>query len=396
MSGGLITKKQEQFLLEPLHRINLLQGSVRSGKTWVSLVKWAMFVRQRPMNELFMMVGKTRETVHINCVLPLLELAGDGFICTSQNAKIAWLYGHQVRLLGASDETSAGRIKGSTLAGAYIDELTEIPETFYNMTLSRLSLPGAVLIATTNPENPASYVYQKIVKNPDLDAKCTLFLLEDNTFLPASYIENIKKEYTGVFYKRYILGEWCIAEGLVYDFGEDNITDEIPENGEYYVSVDYGTMNPFSAGLWCLVGTRAVRIAEYYHSGRTTFVQKTDEEYCDEIQKLTGEKKIKRVIVDPSAASFIVALRRRGYTVVGANNSVLDGIRRTAEFLRSGAIKIHRSCQDSIVEFGLYRWDEKSTEDRVIKENDHAMDDIRYFANTILRHKVKRGTEVDI
>ena len=390
MSSGLVTSKQEKFLLEPLHRINLLQGSVRSGKTWISLVKWAMFIRQRPVNELFMMVGKSRETLHINCIIPLAELAGNDFVCTSHNAKTAWLYGHQIRLLGAGDETAAGRIKGSTLAGAYIDELTEVPETFYNMTLSRLSQPGAVLIATTNPENPSSYVYQKIVKNQDIDASCTLFLLEDNTFLPKEYIENIKREYTGVFYKRYILGEWCIAEGLVYDFGEENIVDDKPTDGEYYISVDYGTMNPFSAGLWCVTSERAVRIAEYYYSGRTTNLQRTDEEYCDEVIKLADGKNIKRIIVDPSAASFIASLRKRGYTVLQANNTVMDGIRRVAEYLRAGIIKIHRDCKDSIAEFGLYCWDEKATEDKVIKENDHAMDDIRYFVNTILRHKFKR------
>jgi PBSX family phage terminase large subunit len=181
-----------------------------------------------------------------------------------------------------------------------------------------------------------------------------------------------------------------VAEGLIYDFGEENIVDEKPADGEYYISVDYGTMNPFSAGLWSVTNTAAVRIAEYYYSGRTSFVPKTDEEYCDAVERLAGDRKIKRVVVDPSAASFIAALRKRGFTVIQANNDVMDGIRRVAEYLRSGAIKIHRDCHDCIEEFGLYRWDEKSTEDKVIKENDHAMDDIRYFVNTILRHKFKR------
>lgn len=384
----LYTEKQREFLLTPLRRINLLTGSVRSGKTWVSLVKWAMFVRSRPKNELFMMVGKTREALGFNCQDLLEHLTGGEFICSTKKANIAWLYGHEVRMLGANDEKAAGKIRGSTLAGAYIDELTEIPESFYAMTLSRLSVDGAVLMATTNPDSPNSYVYQKIVKNPNIDARYYNFRLTDNDFLSQSYIENITKEYTGVFYRRYILGEWCIAEGLVYEFGEDNIVDEAPSNGEWYISVDYGTLNPFSAGLWCVLGDRAVRVSEFYYSGRDTERQRTDEEYVDDVIRLAGNRDIIRVVVDPSAASFIEALKRKGLHVKRADNEVLDGIRRTSTFLRNGNIKIHRSCENAIAEFGLYRWDERSTEDAVIKENDHAMDDIRYFANTILRKKI--------
>lgn len=387
---GLISRKQQEFLLDPLHRINLLQGSVRSGKTWVSLVKWAMFVRQRPTTELFMMVGKTRETLHINCITLLAELAGENFVCTSQTAKTAWLYGHQIRLLGASDDSAVSRIKGSTLAGAYIDELTEIPESFYKMTLSRLSVDGAALFATTNPDSPNNYVYRTIVTNDDIDAKCYKFLLTDNDFLPESYVENITKEYTGVFYRRFILGEWCIAEGLVYEFGEENITDDSPNDGEWYISIDYGTMNPFSAGLWCVKDDKAVRVDEYYYSGRSTGKQRTDEDYCDDVKKLAGDREIVQVVVDPSAASFIESLKRKGFRVKKADNSVLDGIRRTATYLRDGNIKINRKCEHAIAEFGLYSWNDKANQDEVVKENDHAMDEIRYFCNTIMRRKVRR------
>ena len=182
-----------------------------------------------------------------------------------------------------------------------------------------------------------------------------------------------------------------MSDGLVYYFGEDNIVDEIPSNCEYYISIDYGTMNPFSAGLWCLVGGNAVRIKEFYYNGRKSGVQRTDEQYCDDIEALANGYNIKRVIVDPSAASFIAALRKRNFSVIKANNEVFDGIRRTAEFLREGKIKIHRSCTDCIAEFGLYRWDEKASTDTVIKENDHAMDDIRYFVNTVLKNKQKKA-----
>ena len=153
------------------------------------------------------------------------------------------------------------------------------------------------------------------------------------------------------------------------------------------MSVDYGTLNPFSAGLWCVQEGKAVRIGEYYYSGRDTQRQKTDEEYCDAIEALAGGREIRRVVADPSAASFILALRRRGFRVIRGDNAVLDGIRRTAAMLRSGELLIHRGCVHAIEEFGLYCWDEASGEDRVVKENDHVMDEIRYFVNTVLRRK---------
>ena len=153
--------------------------------------------------------------------------------------------------------------------------------------------------------------------------------------------------------------------------------------------MDYGTLNPFSAGLWSVTGSKAVRIQEYYYDGRNKKKQLTDEEYCNEIEKLAKGQTITKVIVDPSAASFITALKRRGFRVQQADNSVLDGIRRTAVYLKNGNIKIHRSCTDAIREFGLYRWDEKKTSDTVVKENDHAMDDIRYFCSTVMRKKVR-------
>ena len=182
-----------------------------------------------------------------------------------------------------------------------------------------------------------------------------------------------------------------LAEGLIYPmFDENCIVDELPEKGEYYVSCDYGTLNPFSAGLWRWDGKTATRIREYYYSGRENQKNKTDEEYADEIEKLIGEADVKSIIVDPSAASFIEVLRRRGYMVRKANNDVTNGIMTTARFLQDGILKVHRGCKDCIREFGLYRWDEKSADDRPIKENDHAMDETRYFAYTVLKNKAYR------
>lgn len=388
-----ISQKQREYLLKKPARINLLEGSVRSGKTWISLVGWALFVASMPRDAEFLMVGKTLTTLRRNC-LGLLQKLEPSFEF-SMSKKSAVLYGRRVWLEGADNDAAVNKIRGMTLAGTYLDELTLIPEEFYYMALSRLSYPGARMFATTNPDSPTNYVYTDIIKNEEINRNVFKFLIEDNTFLEPDYIAALKKEYEAVpnAYQRYILGEWVLAEGLVYRFLDKYVVDEIPEleRGEtaaYYVSIDYGTQNPFSAGLWRLVGDKAIRVKEYYYSGRKTNIQKTDEEYCDEIDKLCKGVNVKQVIVDPSAASFIAALRKRGYKVIGANNDVLDGIRRVAVYLAQGNIRIHRSCKDAIAEFGLYQWDEKANKDTVVKENDHAMDDIRYFANTILRYKV--------
>ena len=204
-------------------------------------------------------------------------------------------------------------------------------------------------------------------------------------------IKDAESMFSGVFYDRYIRGLWVVAEGRVYDqFSEDLhvVKDFVPEKyrGEYYISVDYGTLNPFSAGLWYVNAGKAIRIAEYYYSGRDRSRQMTDEEYYEKLEELAGKREIHSVIVDPSAASFIACIRRHGrFSVRKARNDVLLGIQMTAAMLRAGVIKISDKCTDAIREFGLYRWDEKSTTDKVIKENDHAMDDIRYFCATVMR-----------
>ena len=151
-------------------------------------------------------------------------------------------------------------------------------------------------------------------------------------------------------------------------------------------------MNPFSAGLWCWDGKKATRIREYYYSGRDERSNKTDEEYYTELEKLAEDLSVKSVIVDPSAASFIEVIRRhKRFRVQKAVNDVIPGIATTARYIQDGTIKLHCSCKDSIREFGLYRWDEKATEDKPIKENDHAMDDIRYFVMTVLRYKMRKA-----
>lgn len=373
----------------------ICDGAIRSGKTISMACGFVLWAMRNFDGEKFAICGKTIESLRRN-VISLLPKWLEG-ICEMQerrsdNTLVVHAFGHTNTFheFGGRDESSYTLIQGITLAGVLLDEVALMPRSFVEQACSRCSIEGSRLWFNCNPEGPQHWFYLEwIQKATKKNALHLHFTMDDNPALADSIRRRYESMYSGVFYRRYILGEWCLAEGLVYDFGEENITDEIPENGEYYISIDYGTLNPFSAGLWCVVGGKAVRIKEYYYSGRGTQHMKTDAEYCDEIEELAKGYEIRRVIVDPSAASFIAALRKRGFRVQQANNSVLDGIRRTAVYLRDGIIKIHRSCVDSIREFGLYRWDEKSTEDRVIKENDHAMDEIRYFANTVIRQKLK-------
>ena len=211
----MFSKKQEKFLTDDLHRINLLYGSVRSGKTWISLLKWAIWVGQQPIGKEFLMVGKTITTLKRNCLGLLEQLIGDN-ITYSISQKKAVIFGRTVWLEGANDERSESKIRGMTLQGCYIDELTQIPQDFYLMALSRLSEKGAVFLATTNPDHPKHYVKTDIIDNDVLDKQVIKFLIDDNIFLDETYKENLKKEYSGVFYQRFILGEFVRAEGIIF------------------------------------------------------------------------------------------------------------------------------------------------------------------------------------
>lgn len=396
----MISPKQAKIIAFPYSKYDVLicDGAVRSGKTSIMMwafVRWAMenFSGQR-----FGVCGRTVDSCTKNIIVPFtaMSLAKERYI-------IRWRRGDKVmevrrgavtnyfEVFGGKDEASYTLIQGRTLAGVLLDEVVLMPRSFVEQALTRCSVDGAKLWFSCNPGSPQHWFYLEWIKrHKERNALYLHFEMTDNPGLSEKTLERYQNMFTGVFYDRYIRGLWVLAEGLVYDFGEENIVDDVPESGEYYISCDYGTLNPFSAGLWCWDGKTATRIREYYYSGREEHRNKTDEEYYTELEKLVGELPVISVIVDPSAASFIEVIKRHGkFKVRKAVNDVLPGIATTARYLRSGALKIHRSCKDAIREFGLYRWDEKSTEDRPIKENDHAMDDTRYFAMTVLRRKVR-------
>ena len=401
-----ISHKQKQIMAFPYTSFDALicDGAIRSGKTVFMMLSFIDDAMRRYNQQRFGVCGKTVDSTVKNLIMPYIGLS-----YAKNKYSLQWKRTDKIlvvsdgqrenvfEVFGGKDESSFALIQGRTLAGVLLDEVALQPRSFVEQACARCSVDGSKLWFNCNPASPQHWFYKEWICQPEKHNAIRLhFLLDDNPALSQRIIDRYKSMYSGVFYNRYILGEWCVAEGLVYDFGEENIVDEVPKNGEYYISIDYGTMNPFSAGLWCVLGDKATRIKEYYYNGREKAVQKTDEEYCDSIEELAKGYNIRKVVVDPSAASFITALKKRGFTIRKANNDVLDGIRRTAVYLKQGNIKIHRSCVDSIAEFGLYRWDDKSNADTVIKENDHAMDDIRYFANTILSGKVKNNSYVPI
>lgn len=388
----LLSPKQREFVKYGTHRWNFKGGATRSGKTYLDF-RWIIPIRIRERigkDGLAVILGVTKSTIERNVLEPMRNLYGDMLVGTISSDNTAWIFGEKCYCLGAEKVSQVSKIRGASIKYCYGDEVADWSEEVFALLKSRLDKEYSCFDGTFNPQYPDHWLKKFLDSNADIFSQT--YTIDDNPFLPESFKENLKKEYEGtVYYDRYILGLWVRAEGLVYPmFGDGCITQEIPDTGDYYISIDYGTLNPFSAGLWCVGRKCAVRVAEIYYSGRDEKKQKTDEEYCDMVEQLAGDKLIRAVVVDPSAASFIEALRRRsGFKVRHANNDVLNGIRTTSDFLRDGRIKIHAGCKDAIREFGLYRWDEKAESDRVVKENDHAMDEIRYMVMTVLKKHFK-------
>ena len=388
----LLSPKQREFVKYGTHRWNFKGGATRSGKTYLDF-RWIIPIRIRERigkDGLAVILGVTKSTIERNVLEPMRNLYGDMLVGTISSDNTAWIFGEKCYCLGAEKVSQVSKIRGASIKYCYGDEVADWSEEVFALLKSRLDKEYSCFDGTFNPQYPDHWLKKFLDSNADIFSQT--YTIDDNPFLPESFKENLKKEYEGtVYYDRYILGLWVRAEGLVYPmFGDGCITQDTPDTGDYYISIDYGTLNPFSAGLWCVGKRSAVRIAEIYYSGRETRAQKTDEEYCDMVERLAGEKTIRAVVVDPSAASFIEALRRRGrFKVRHADNDVMNGIRTVSDFLRNGKIKIHESCENTIREFGLYRWDEKSESDRVVKENDHAMDEVRYMTMTVLKKAFK-------
>lgn len=410
----------------------IADGAIRSGKTIsmsLSFVIWAMSTFS---GQNFAMCGKTIGSFRRNVLFWLkLMLQSRGYSITDHRAdnlvvvrkdgKENYFY-----IFGGKDERSQDLIQGITLAGVFFDEVALMPESFVNQATGRCSVEGSKFWFNCNPDGPYHWfkinwidksvgylgkerteeIRKKAAKegkDPGLKEIVYLhFTMDDNLSLAEEIKNRYRSLYQGVFFKRYILGLWAAAEGIIYDmFDTDkhvrNINNffQLLINGSRYVSCDYGTQNATVFLLWNKgVDGKWYCIREYYYSGRDKGKQKTDAEYADDLKKWLDETKIKAIIVDPSAASFIAELRKRGYKVIKAKNDVLDGIRLVAMLLNLEKIVFSSSCKETIKEFAFYIWDEKvaekTGEDKPVKQHDHAMDAVRYFCSTILGNRLAK------
>ena len=340
----------------------------------------------------FGICGKTISSLRRNIIIHLADWLGDVFTVTEHRSEnklvVTGADGRKntYYLFGGEDEGAYALVQGITLAGAFLDEVALMPRSFTEQVCARCSVEGSKLWFNCNPASPEHWFYREwILKAREKRALHLHFTMDDNPGLSPKIRQRYERLYSGVFYRRYVLGQWCAADGLVYEFDPQvHTVKDLPEYGRYFISVDYGTQNPFSAGLWCVSGGQAVRIREYYYSGRESGRLKTDEEYYAALLELAGAYPVELVVVDPSASSFIATVRKGGrFSVRKAKNEVLPGILLVTACLRNGSLKIGENCKNAIREFSQYVWEEG--EERPKKENDHAMDEIRYFCTTVLK-----------
>ena len=381
--------KQLEYWKYANHRWNIKQGATRSGKTFLDYYLIPRRILNCKGNGLIVLLGNTRGTLNRNILEPMRNIWGEELIGRISTDNTVMMFGRKVHTLGADKINQVQKLQGSGIEYCYGDEVTTWNEEVFSMLKSRLDKPNSLFDGTCNPDSP-NHWFKKFIDS-DADIFLQHYVIDDNPFNSREFVENLKKEYTGtVYYERFILGNWAAAEGLVYPMfiAERHVKnyDNLPD-GEYYISIDYGTSNPTSMGLWCKRGADAIRVREFYYDSRKTKRQLTDEEYYDKLCDLAQDIKIRYVIVDPSSASFITTIRRHGrFMVKKADNSVLDGIRLCATLIGTNHLRFDSSCKDIIREFGAYCWDNESNEDSVIKQNDHAMDDMRYFCQTVMKN----------
>lgn len=436
------SRKQKQVLTwwckdSPVHDKDgiIADGAIRSGKTVSMSLSFAMWAMSTFNGQNFAMCGKTIGSFRRNVLFWLklmlksrgysvIDRRADNLIIIRKGDTENYFY-----IFGCKDERSQDLIQGITLAGVFFDEVALMPESFVNQATGRCSVEGSKFWFNCNPDGPyhwfkvnwidksTGYLGKERVeqirkkaaeegKDPGLKEILYLhFTMDDNLSLSEEIKARYRSMYIGVFFKRYILGLWAAAEGVIYDmFDPEKHVKNIKEffqilvNGNRYVSCDYGTQNATVFLLWNKgIDGKWYCIREYYYSGRDKGKQKTDAEYADDLKKWLDGTRIKAMIVDPSAASFIVELRKRGYKVIKANNDVLDGIRLVGMLLNLEMLIFSSSCTETIKEFASYIWDEKAAEhgeDKPVKQHDHGCDAVRYFVSTVLSSKVARLREI--
>lgn len=388
-----LSKKQVYTIKESTARINMWTGAVRASKTVASIIRWLRYVAsgEAPPEDL-VIIGKTQDTAVRNIIRPIQGLIGDS--CRWYPGKReCYIFNRCHFVVGANDETAEGKIRGMTCGGALGDEVTLWPESFWTMLLSRCSPEGAKIFATTNPDSPYHYLKKDYIdRADDLDLKVFSFALDDNPFLSEAFKTNLKKEYRGLWFKRFILGLWVLAEGAIYDFFDENehvlVRPPAPAQ-RYVVGIDHGTSNPTCFLLFGVNRKAHPWIwseREYYYDSASEGRQKDDAEYAEDFEVFLNGIKPDQVIIDPSATSFKAALRNKGrYNIVDAKNDVLEGIQLQSRMLNSREYAVCQNCTNTIYEYGSYLWDKNAQrrgEDKPIKQHDHSKDAERYVLNT--------------
>lgn len=365
-------------------------GAVRSGKTFSMTISFFLWASTNFQNQFFAICGKTIASVRRNVIAPVLSSLKDlGFAISDKGAKNyldVSFQGVQNRfyLFSGNDASSAASIQGVTLAGVLLDEVVLLNRSFVEQAVARCSIDGSRFWFNCNPENPFHWFYSDwILKRKEKNLLYLHFSMQDNPGLSPHVRKRYESLYSGAFYDRFVLGKWSASHGLVYPMFSQQIhvVDTCPACSQFVVSCDYGTVNPCSMGLWGKHNGKWFRIKEFYFDSRSQLSVKTDEDYYQDLLQLVGQHNVTTVIVDPSASSFIACIRKHGkFHVIPAKNDVYQGIRLVSDLLKQNKLFFHKSCVDSIREFSLYIWDEKSNRDAPVKKFDHAMDDIRYFA----------------
>lgn len=406
-----LTKMQQEYLMNCDHRWNIKTGATGSGK---SFIDYAVTIPKRILatkgEGLIVLFGNTQGTFERNILEPMRDIWGVENVSGIKGNNKAHLFGKECYVLGADNKKHIARIQGATIEYAYGDEVTTWAEGVFQMLKSRLRCEHSHFDGTCNPDSPNHWF--KGFLDSDADIYEQNYVIDDGV-LPAYVVEELKKEYAGtVYYERYILGKWALAEGLIYPMFQNALVDSLPDipASQYAVSIDYGTMNAFAALLWSKRGDTWYGEREYYYSGRDTGVQKTDMEYAQDLDEwisdiwewqvehpnhsyLAGDTVSKiQTIIDPSAASFIALLKKSKWAKVRqADNAVNDGIRETAVALQTGKVKMLRSLKNWTQEAGGYVWDDTAIEERPIKVADHLMDATRYFVKTLHIAKIIKG-----
>lgn len=397
----LFSPKQIRSYKESNARINIWEGAVRSGKTFISLWRFVKELQQGPEGE-YALICRTYDSFKRNTLPQLVEMIG-GDAKHYSGKREMHVYGKVVHIVGADDERAESKIRGPTFAGAYVDEATIIPESVFKMLISRCAMGGAKIFATTNPDSPYHWLKKDFLEN-NPDVKSWAFKLDDNPQLTDDEKKYLCRQYRGLWYQRFIEGKWVQAEGAIYDFFDPalHVIDFAPNTAKYYiVGVDYGTTNPCAFTLLGINRDKHPNIwveAEYYYDSKVHQRQKTDSEYAADLARFIQDKGVKGIYMDPSAASFRVECQKQGIpNIYEAENEVLDGIRKVGDLLNNGTLKICGRCTNLIKEFQSYVWDSKSLLtgiDKPLKVNDHALDSLRYAIYSHMFAKDSKGMTV--